>query len=82
MAEDFINGVLDRETSLQELARVLSQGGSKIRVLCESQRNLGETFVVSIQHAQARTILFEYFEEVISGIDAREGGLAPVHVPE
>jgi hypothetical protein len=82
MAEDLINGVLDREASLKELARILSQAGSKIRVLCESQRSLSETFIVSIQHAQARTILFEYFEEIISGIDARERGLAPVHVPE
>jgi hypothetical protein len=82
MAEDLINGVFDRESPLQELARVPSQASSKIRVLCESQRSPGEAFIVSIQHAQARTILFEYFEEVISGIDARKRGLAPVHVPE
>jgi hypothetical protein len=48
MAEDLTNGVLDRETLLQELARIPSDGSSKIGIIRQAQRSPGETFIISI----------------------------------
>ena len=76
MAEDSTHGLLDREIPLQQSARIPSDGSSKNCVVRQSQRSQGESFIVSIQYTQPRIILFQYFEEIISGIDARQRGLA------